>query len=192
MNGVRVRKTKHKTTRQNGKIELYRAMPHSENEPLNYWGDFWELQCFFSKDRLYSMDELLGCIEKDHIGDEPGYDEDFSDSEMSRDDSVVGRNLVGLMLHRKYLFGQNYPFFVDEKLRSISTKSALKENHKLYISLLLSSNISSIRPRKHHEWTTKFELFCSEKFKSLLPPSSRILNCGASNLGKKIQSSESH
>ena len=168
----------------NGKIELFRAMPKSENESANYWADFWELQCFFSKDSLFSMDELLDCIENDKMGDGVDVDMDSFDNDILVNESEIGKNLFGLMLHRKYLFGNNYPFLVNKKLRTISTKATLKENHKLYVSLLISSNISLIRPRKHHEWTTNFELFCSEKFKSLLPTSSKILNCGASNLGR--------
>ena len=177
MNSAR-KKKKSKSER----VQILKAMPQSENAPINYWADFWELQCFFSKDQLYSLDELLNCFGNDHVGDDIEDEMEPFGNEILKDETIIGKNLMGVLLYRKHLFGGHYPFVINEKFRSISSRKILKENHKLYLSLLLSSNISLIRPRRYHEWTTKFELFCSEKFKSLLPASSKFLNCGPGNV----------
>ncbi len=173
------------------KIVLIKAMPESENGPLSYWADFWELQCFFSKDKLYSMTDLVDYLEDSSIGQRASYYEDekasFEENKENEliSESQVERNLISVMSYRKYLFENHYPFRIDQKLRTISLKSHLRENHKLYISLLLSSNITLVRPNAYHDWTSKFEFFSLERLKLLLPEKAKVLNFGACNLNEE-------
>lgn len=155
------------------------------------WADYIELLCLFDTDGVTSkellldriqerrdlggeLEELEAEIEEDYVEAEENDDEDaelpveIAPSEL--DDKWESRT-TDWFEHLKYrsaVFGQFYPFVLTDDGAVLERRSEITERHKLYVFLLVLSNLKYFR--KHHNiLTSGFEIISWVILKSFLP-----------------------
>ncbi len=132
----------------------------------NKWADYIELLCWISPDGHVSVDFVLDkCLDELGLkssGNTTEYQELEDDiykggSLKPKDDDEKQQHIERLFLFlscRQQLYAASYPFSIDEDIISIDKEHSLSQ--KLYLCLLISSNLGSVDNYKNL-LTNKFE-----------------------------------
>ena len=127
------------------KLERIPSVPHYK---IHHWADYVELLCLVNIDNTISKADLMSRIPKRmddlHEGngdDEADVDPDAAPSPAERDDRWQQRidDWFKHLAYRHQVFGEAYPFILGTN--ELARRSRLNMRSRLYISLLLSSNL---------------------------------------------------
>lgn len=175
------------------------SMP--SNEPY-LWADYVEILVLTNADRSFSRGDLYSTLQAQPEAVLAETDEAEEDNhETDNADEITTRRRPRRGLSRAYvdskwsfaisfvrqridLFGNSYPFVISEdrdtvELRSTSV-NGLTDLEKLYLALLICSNIKYVNLGSRSEITRSFELISLPIFESLMPQGSIIKACWAS------------
>lgn len=140
------------------------------------YADYVELVSLFSNQNYISSTDML-----DRFKDEGIIRQRISDADQSEANDDEERFIISiyrLIIERKQLFGDDYPFEIKDgdkiKLKEVTN---ISNRDKLYIYLLLSSSLnifSDFQP----ELTTEFEKLCSVVLKNFLPKHAIVKSFG--------------
>lgn len=154
------------------------------------WCDYIELRCLVHPDKTFSRSDLnetqeeMGEICNDSLeleNEEYAEDADLSLQQFAADDYLSSRPMKDDRRHqrtaeryqhlniRSVLYGDCYPFFLDEDLQSIHLKDDLTPLNLLYLQLMLSSLLRYCKRSRRQEITDVFENISYRVFCCLLP-----------------------
>ncbi len=161
-----------------GKHELYR------------WCDYIELRCMTHVDKRFSRDSLSEALEENHDADaddpldDTGENEDeFSSSRLDTAEKDKHEQHAAFCFKhlrwRATVFGDNWPFTLDEHATEIKLKQTLTEIHRFYLSLLLSSSLGFTPKKRWRGLTGLFEQASIEIMKRLMPQGAEVHAFGA-------------
>lgn len=173
------------------------SRPDKEKKQIPPWCDYLELLClteyrgFLTKGEVIDsvFNEGKGMIPPADEADDEDDDEGDEDSALSPDDALADqlaamgsltgqrndrheRLVVDWFNHlatRSETLGELYPFEADSTRNTLKVKTALAPAHKLYLCLLLASNLRLFSPALRTKLTADFEHICLEAQKLLFP-----------------------
>lgn len=149
--------------------------PKSLNQNLNHlYADYVELIALFSNNAYATAQSILNRFKQEEInigrrsdvGESAGRRKAENNSEKNDLEEQRMFEIFEILKFRSVLFNGNYPFAL--KRNTIILKNILSDSQKLYLILLVSSNLnyfSIVKP----ELTSEFEAISSRAFKTLLP-----------------------
>jgi hypothetical protein len=134
------------------------------------YADYFELVALFNNGTVIGIEEMLNRLHDEGIlriiiEDE---DIDFENKSLVNDtEEIFVIEVFELINQRKNSFENDYPFFLTN-CNNIEMKNELNDRHKLYIFLLLSSNLNLFKTFQL-DLTTEFEIVAQEALKKYLP-----------------------
>ncbi len=150
----------------------------SEKKPFEtkvyLYADYFELLALFNNGSIITKSEVL-----DRLKDEGIINQEKNQSNQAetndKNESFV-RNVFLLISQRSLSFKEDYPFnYLSE---SIVLKEELIVKQKLYLHLLLSSNLYLFPTRFVSSLTSEFELLSEEALKNYLPDFATVKSFG--------------
>jgi len=158
-----------------------------DTSDLRLWTDYVELLCLVNIDREVSKDDVLGRIAEgkdldvhgDDIGPETGDEPGASgvDLDAARRDDRRARRVDDVFNHlvfRHGMFRDFYPFTLVRNGNTLSARNTSTAKHKLYLFLLLSSNLRYVLRPTREVLTDDFELVSAEVLRRCLPEGSNV------------------
>lgn len=134
------------------------------------YADYFELEAIFSNGDEFTTAELINRFKKYDLSPKDLFDvfEGVSGSPAEMEDAfdTWAAQVVLIAEHRWAQYGEDYPFDVDNN--SISLRENLSVRQKLYIFLLLCSNLNYFG-KVEHELTSEFEQMSFEVLTNFLP-----------------------
>ncbi|OGU18321.1 MAG: hypothetical protein A2X61_05795 [Ignavibacteria bacterium GWB2_35_12] len=156
------------------------------NKDINKWADYVELKTITHPDKAFSICELF-----DFPNDEDEFksnnDVDLFDFEEpdkpTRDDKqeIFYKDCLNMLKYRAHLFKDFYPFEITNDGKVVTIKDSLIIKHKIYLFLLLASNLDDIKVSHWQYFTSSFEIISKEALKDFLPQNAEIHLFGSSN-----------
>ena len=145
---------------------------YAENK-LYLYADYIEMVALFFNSSPVSVGEILSRFTDEGIFPERKSNQKQEEQNQKNEDWV--RKMFKIAEERSLIFGHDYPFhFKQEKLK---LKENLSERNKLYIFLLLASDLSTFSDFQH-ELTSEFEKISYEALKGFLPRNSVLKQFG--------------
>ena len=142
------------------------------------FADYFELSCLFSNDEL-SQTDFLSKYEKENIDlviIENDYDEIGSlKADADEKNELWANAIYSICEERKSQLGDNYPFELFNK--SIDLKKSLCDENKIYLFLLLSSNLNYFKEFESI-LTSDFEEVSFQSLRGFLPKSAIVKQLG--------------
>ncbi|MDR1980689.1 MAG: hypothetical protein LBQ39_03580 [Tannerellaceae bacterium] len=145
------------------------AEKYPRKTKLYLYADYFELVALFNGNISVSISDMLDRLHDEDIirliiEDE---DIDFNNQSLVNDtEEAFVKEVFDLIRQRDSFFSNDYPFYYLNL--SISLKTHLSEKQKLYIFLLLASNLNLFNEFQS-ELTKEFELLSREALKNYLP-----------------------
>ena len=131
---------------------------------LYLYADYVELVALFYNEAPVSVGEIMGRFRDEGIFSQRKSNEE--QAEKNDENEVFVRSIFAVLGERALLFVDSYPFaYKNEKL---SLKPILSEKNKLYIFLLLASDLSTFNPFEPN-LTSEFEQISYQALKKYLP-----------------------
>lgn len=184
-------------------------LPKTTNS--NLWCDFIELHCLVNENGRVTPNDIFDIISDDEISEDnladvvEAFEEDtlsldflinFGEEEADDLTDAVGNNTSKIkddlikkiedhflfLAYRADLFGEKYPYIIDLDNSSISLKSEINLDNRLYFILLISSNLQYCNDSIAF-LTGNFEFYSLEVVKNILPEESEIYIYGKNNIG---------
>lgn len=157
-----------------------------EVSDVNLWIDYLELLCIYSYDGVMSKDDMIDevrQIAEDYIDENSeSEDNDIDESELDLEWETRAYNWLEYFQNRKLVYSNYYPFEVDADL--ISLKQRITYKRKIYVSLLLSSNLNNSKSKSTQKLTSSFEYISLQAFKESLPKNAKSFLFGKNPLNK--------
>jgi hypothetical protein len=158
------------------------------------WADYIELLCLVNPDRRVSKGDIVDRVapRARDLGEVHSTmdDQDPDDVTGHQTDPGVSdkwTRRVGAwfenLRYREGAFSEGYPFLVSDRGNVLKTKESLTFEHKLYIFLLLSSNLRYITPEQRN-LTSSFEDLCCAGLKGCMPPNAEVHLFGTNPMNK--------
>lgn len=180
-----------------GYIKSLQSKPSYPRYVTIHWADYIELLCLANLDGEVSKDDVVDRLEErgndlyegypDDVSEFQAFDSDEGDIATrrgERDDkwkTLVGDWFAVLKL-RTALYGASYPFRITEK--EIIIDEHLSKDQKVYIYLLLCSNLYLFDKKSQNILSSSFELLCYEAMRSFLPADAEIHLFGKNQYNK--------
>jgi len=137
------------------------------------YADYFELMALFNNKNLITKGEVLDRLKDEGIIIQVENQGDQAEANDENESFV--RNVFLLISQRNFSFKNDYPFnYLNE---SIALKDDLEIRQKIYLHLLLSSNLY-LFPEFQSYLTTEFELLSEEALKNYLPDFAIIKSFG--------------
>ncbi|WP_299274528.1 hypothetical protein [uncultured Psychroserpens sp.] len=156
----------------------------NEVRDKNLWIDYIELVCIYSYDGEMSRDDMIdeiGQIAKDYINENKT---DGTDDEDSSEADIKWSNMaydwLEFLKSRQEIYGNFYPYQVDGDM--LKLKSKITRKRKIYIALLLSSNLNNSTNNATSKLTSSFEYISLKAFKEVLPKRAKSFLFGKNQL----------
>jgi hypothetical protein len=172
-----------------GPLEQLNQLPRDRAPYV--WADYAEILCLVSEDRLFTRDDLLDTMRdmRDlHVDVLPP--EETEDITRAEANDRERRRLDDYFSHltlRQGLFGEAYPFVLDEAGNVIRVRDPLAHAQELYVFLLLCSNLRHLSD--HIQVLTRcFEVLSREVLEALLPAGAGAHLFGAKHGGHYVGS----
>lgn len=175
------------------------TLPTSALFNQHIWVDYIELLCLVNVDREVSKADLSDRFrDRKDLGEVEGGPEDIDDLTPEKENDKWEERTEDWFRHLSYragVFKAFYPFRLSDDGNVLLVQTSQTTKRKLYVSLLLSSNLGRITSHKD-ALTRSFELLSAEALKTCLPPQAQIHVFGTSaaangryrgNLWTKIQ-----
>jgi len=176
--------------------------PSASLHDIPPWADWVELVCLVHLDRAIQIDEILDryveAKESDaEIAEEEEHESTTDTESHAADPNEVGdvaaehndrdtarvRDWFKHLAMRARLLGEDYPFTLSDGGDELRLRSKLFKNHRLYVALLMMSNLGRFRENQN-VLTNSFELLCLPVFRQLLPEGAAVHHFGANPLKK--------
>jgi hypothetical protein len=181
-------------------INRLNKLPNCNVNEYYRWGDFIELKCLLNKDSLYSIDEfkdLYKDTKRDSKSKDNYYSKNIDDiNEPEEDEEIIfdneNKSSVNDKIERFSIdcykiiesrvrdFDVSYPFEISNNGREISLKYDIDEKKKMYILLLISSNLWCFKDQQN-SLTNSFEILSKEAMKDFLPEHAKLHLFGSGN-----------
>jgi hypothetical protein len=146
------------------KFTLRLSERYPEDSKIYLYADYFELVSLFNNDTIISVSEMLDRLKDEGIIWQNENIENQAD--VNDNNEVFVRNVFMLLDQRAISFQEDYPFqTIHERLR---LKENLTEKQKLYIFLLLASNLNLFKDFQA-DITSEFEKIAQEALKNYLP-----------------------
>jgi len=156
---------------------------------LNKWGDYIEILCLTSLDKIISKDEIYDKLYGDKSDDENSVQSNESESEdglyditeytveSSSERTDIRMSKIGdifeFLKSRQSLYDQHYPFKISQSPQFITLKKESSFRQYSYLGLLISANLDYFSNYKH-QLTTTFEVNSVYVFKKLFPTAANV------------------
>jgi hypothetical protein len=146
------------------KFTLRLSEKYPEDSKIYLYADYFELVALFNNGTIITVSEMLDRLKDEGIIKQT---EDIENqAKINDDDEVFVRNVFLLLSQRSASFNDDYPFqIISEKL---TLKANLTEKQKIYIFLLLASNLNLFKDFQA-DITSEFEKISQEALKNYLP-----------------------
>lgn len=131
---------------------------------LYLYADHIELVALFYNEAPVSLGEVMSQFGKEGVFAQRKSDE--NQTEENGENETFVRNIFTVLSERKSLFGNSYPFVCEGEKLSLRPK--LSEKNKLYLFLLLTSDLSTFHPFQAN-LTAEFELISYQALRKYLP-----------------------
>ncbi len=141
---------------------------------VHIYADYIELVSLFSNNNLVTTTDILDRFKDEGLIKQKKSDED--QAEANDGNEVFVNTIFQLLTFRGNIYNADYPFLINSKTIILKSKT-LNNKQKLYIYLLLSSNLN-IFLKFHTELTTEFEKLCYYTLKDFLPKHSVVKQMG--------------
>ena len=146
-------------------------IPDIPKHKYNLYADYVELIALFTNsqvtqsdilDRLY--DKVITIYESEDIYD----NDDLSSNKPKKNDVNEGwiNEIFQLINYRNFLFSSDYPFELNNDV--VILKSELSDKNKIYLSLLIASNLNYFKPFQS-QLTSEFEIISYQSLKNFMP-----------------------
>ena len=140
------------------------------------YADYVELVSLFSNQNYVSPSDILDRLKDEGIIQQE--DDDQNQSEANDEHERFIDSIFRLINERAQLFGDDYPFLVNNNDHLIlKDEAVITERCKIYIYLLLSSSLNIFSPFQP-ELTTEFESLCTEVLRNFLPQHAIVKSFG--------------
>ena len=140
------------------------------------YADYIELVSLFSNQNYVTTSDILDRFKDEEIIRQRKSDADQSEANDENERFVD--SIFRLLIERKQIFGDDYPFRIDHVDRIILKEEAnITERNKIYIYLLLSSSLN-IFADFQPELTSEFERLCTEVLRNFLPSHAIVKSFG--------------
>ena len=165
-------------------------LPNQRLLSVHHFADWIELLCITDIDGMMDDSRVRqeARQQKDDFGegnladeseDAPGLTLDKSETIDRWNDRVA--DWFAHLRFRSRQFGDAYPFIIQDGEDVVTLKPALTSNQKLYLALLMSSNLQYFG-KQESDLTASFEVICLELMKALSPRSAEVILFGANKL----------
>ena len=144
--------------------KVFKAPGWSKN-CVNRWADYVEFMCLYSKDHIYSKDDLIDILAEGN-SDELKKGEEDHPLEFDRLSKAV-ESFFDMIRYRKQVDPEFYPFEIDGDCIILLSELSLKQLH--YIFLLSRSSIYFVDRLALHKMTGLFEKYCQPIMHILMP-----------------------
>jgi hypothetical protein len=168
---------------------------------VHIWADFVELQCVTSIDGMISKSIIVDRIgERSDVGEnvpdevvDSSEEYDFESLEETRTmpssrDTRIEREIEDVFQQLKYrsgVFSTGYPFEFSQKGSTLILRDPLNSEQKLYLFLLIASNLWCLKDKSTiNAFTDIFEVVSLEALKSYLPPFAEVYLFGTNSYDK--------
>lgn len=129
------------------------------------YADYFELMALFNNRNIITKGEVLDRLKDEGII-KKNKSQELQAEENDKNESFV-RDVFLLIFQRSISFGDDYPFEYENE--SLTLRENLKIKQKIYLHLLLSSNLYLFPKSFESYLTTEFELLSEEALKNYLP-----------------------
>ena len=149
--------------------------------------DYVEVLCLVNPDWTISQAEVLGRFQKDaDLVAESDFAEQEGETEAEKDDrnNRKIKDAFRQMRYRVGAFGDSYPFRLSEESGVLFRHKDITYRHKLYIFLLISSNLRFFSRSERNKITSGFEAVSSIALKSYLIEKAQVHIFGKNILGE--------
>ncbi len=173
--------------------------PRFEKYKSFLWADYIELLCLANNDGELSHNDIIDrLLERERDLFEGNYDDlkEMEDLENEDNDSPTQRSEIpirwenylsswfNVLQYRQVLHKESYPFDISDKV--IKRKEDVSaEPHKLYLYLLLCSNLYLFDNTTRLTLTSSFEMVSFNAFKNILPQQAEVHLFGSNKLNNK-------
>lgn len=180
-------------------VKLDRLEQLPKLRDMHHWADHAELLCLLSKDQVLSQGDFGRRIREGRItGEGNPADDDYDEAQIvdydpesenetktmpgmvsNRDERLV-EDIFEHLVFRSRVFAGSYPFELTENSRTIIVKAQLNYWQKLYVMLLLGSNLHLIKSKAHAgDIADVFEVVGETATRAQLPSSASIFVFGS-------------
>lgn len=142
---------------------------------VHQYADFVEIISLFSNENYLSKSDILDRFIDQSILKKANEDLDRAERNDSNETFING--IFNLILDRTYLYNKDYPFEILDNKIKLLPKSIINDRHKIYIMLLISSNLS-LFSLFQPELTSEFETLCYNVLKWYLPSDAKVIEFG--------------
>ena len=145
-----------------------------EEKKLYLYADYIELVTLFYNEVPVSVGEIMSRFRDEGVFSQRNSDQNQAE-ENDKNETFV-RNIFSVLDERKSLFSNSYPFEYEEE--ELSLKANLTDKNKLYLFLLLASNLSTFKIFQYN-LTSEFEKVSYQALKKYLPETAETKSFGA-------------
>lgn len=149
---------------------------HVSKHLVHLYADYIEIVSLFSNNNYVSTSDIIDRFKDEHIILKKKNDNDQAE-ENDKNESWIDE-IFGEIVGRGYLYKTDYPFEIKDgnKLR-LKNEDVLNNRHKLYLFMLLSSNLY-LFGQFESELTKEFELLSYQTLNSFLPEHAIVKSFG--------------
>lgn len=152
-----------------------------DSTEAHVWADYIELLCLVNPDQTLSIADLKDRIrERRDVGEGTAEPDDIHDLGESEKEDRRTRRAADWYRHLRFrmgLFGDWYPFNVSPAADELSVVNPFGPRQRLYVFLLLASNLRYIR-RHTNNLTTCFEILSATVLRKMLPDGAEVYHFG--------------
>jgi hypothetical protein len=146
------------------KFNLRLTEKYPEDSKIYLYTDYFELVSLFNNETIITVSEMLDRLKDEGIITQS--ENIDNQAKINDEDEVFVRNVFILLSQRSTSFNEDYPFDVLEE--KLSIKNNLTSKQKIYVFLLLASNLNLFRDFQS-TLTSEFEIMSKEALKNYLP-----------------------
>lgn len=146
---------------------------YPQDSKIYLYADYFELVSLFNKDTIITPAEMLDRLTDEGILRQIESSE-YQAEQNDKEEAFV-REVFILLSQRATSFKNDYPFNIQSE--KLSLKHNLSNKQKLYVFLLLSSNLNLFRLFQS-DLTTEFEIVSKEALRNYLPNFAQVKNFG--------------
>lgn len=145
------------------------------------YSDYIEVISLFSSDNFLSTSDILDRFKDEGIivKKDSNINQEDNDADRAEDndiDEVFINQIFGIIIDRVSLYKDDYPFEIYDN-NKIKRKQNLTQKHKIYLFLLISSNLS-LFSMFQPELTSDFEMVSFQALKNFLPAHAVVKSFG--------------
>lgn len=145
------------------------------------WADYIELLCLFNQDLTMSRGDIESRLR--HIaGEKSGLADELHPGIADRLNDKISKRLDDWFRHLEYrvhAFSTSYPFYIEGKELKCIEKKLLSLEQKLYLFLLLASNLRYVDDKTENKVSSVFEIVSLLALKSYMPSQSKVYLFGS-------------